>query len=104
VPFTGPLVPYAQLGFGWTWLDANVSRGPPVTGCWWHPWWGYICENYDQTYSSTEFSYGGSLGLRYELQGGSFLNLSFDYWELDSGSRRATPKLEGLRLQYGSRF
>ena len=100
----GPLVPYAQLGFGWTWLDSNVSSGPPVTGCWWHPWWGYICENYYQTYNSTEFSYGGALGLRYELQGGSFLNLSFDYWELDTGGSRANPKLESVRLQYGWRF
>jgi len=100
----GPLVPYAQLGFGWTWLDSNLSSGPPVTGCWWHPWWGYICENFYQTYNSTEFSYGGALGLRYELFGGSFIDLSFDYWELDTGSSRASPTLESWRLQYGWRF
>lgn len=100
----GALVPYAQLGFGWTWLDSNVASGPPVTGCWWHPWWGYICENFFQTYNSTEFSYGGAVGLRYDLQGGSFISLSFDYWELDTSGSRANPTLESLRLQYGWRF
>ncbi len=100
----GPLVPYVQLGFGWTWFDSNVADGPPVTGCWWHPLLGYICENFYQTYTSTEFSYGGALGMRYELRGGAFLNLSYDYWELDTGSRRANPSLESWRLQYGWRF
>jgi len=100
----GPLVPYAQLGFGWTFLDSNVADGPPQTGCWWHPWWGYICENFYRTYSSTEFSYGGALGLRYELLGNSFINVSYDYWELDTGGSRANPTLESWRLQYGWRF
>ena len=100
----GPLVPYAQLGIGWTWLDSNVASGPPVTGCWWHPWWGYICENFYQTYNSSEFSYGGALGLRYELRGGAFINLSYDYWELDTSGSRANPKLESFRLHYGWRF
>ncbi|MEE4164162.1 MAG: porin family protein [Woeseiaceae bacterium] len=100
----GPLVPYAQLGIGWTFLDSNVADGPPVTGCWWHPWWGYICENFYQTYSSTEFSYGGALGIRYELPGNSYINLSYDYWELDTGGSRANPSFDSWRLQYGWRF
>ena len=100
----GPLVPYVQLGIGWTFLDSNVADGPPQTGCWWHPWWGYICENFYRTYSSTEFSYGGALGIRYEMPGNSFLNLSYDYWELDTGGSRANPSLESWRLQYGWRF
>jgi opacity protein-like surface antigen len=100
----GPLVPYVQLGIGWTYLDSNVADGPPQTGCWWHPWWGYICENFYQTYDSTEFSYGGALGMRYEFAGNSFVNLSYDYWELDTGSSRADLSLDSWRLQYGWRF
>ncbi len=56
----GPFIPYAQLGIGWSSFDSNVADGPPQTGCWWHPWWGYICSNYYRTYGSTEFSYGVS--------------------------------------------
>ena len=100
----GPWVPYAQVGIGWSWFDSNVADGPPVTGCWWHPWWGYICQNFYQTYSSTEFSYGAGLGLRYEFAGNSFLNLSYDYWQLDTSGDRAEPVLESWGLQYGWRF
>ncbi len=101
----GPLVPYAQVGFGWTWFDSNVADGPPQTGCWWHPWWGYICSNFYQTYQSTEFSYGGAAGLKYNLPGNaSFINLSYDYWELDTGGDRANPSLTNWRLTYGWRF
>ena len=100
----GPFVPFLQLGFGWTNFDSNVADGPPVTGCWWHPWWGYICSNFFRTYSSTELTYGGALGLRYEMVGNSFINLSYDYWELDTSGDRATPALEQWRLTYGWRF
>lgn len=101
----GPFVPYAQVGFGWTWFDSNVADGPPQTGCWWHPWWGYICTNYYRTYNSTEFTYGGALGLKYMLPGNrSFVNLSYDYWLLDTGGDRADPELSNWRLTYGWRF
>jgi opacity protein-like surface antigen len=100
----GPFIPYAQLGIGWSSFDSNVADGPPQTGCWWHPWWGYICQNFYRTYSSTEFSYGGALGLRYEIAGNSFLNLSYDYWELDTSGDRAKPVLAAWRLQWGWRF
>ena len=100
----GPFIPYAQLGVGWTVIDSNVADGPPQTGCWWHPWWGYICNNFYQTYSSTEFSYGMAVGARYEFRGQSFVNLSYDYWELDTGGSRANPALSSVRLQYGWKF
>jgi opacity protein-like surface antigen len=100
----GPFVPYAQLGIGWSAFDSNVADGPPQTGCWWHPWWGYICSDFYRTYGSTQFSYGAALGARYEFAGGTFLNLSYDYWELDTGGSRAKPGLESIRLMYGWKF
>ena len=100
----GPFVPYVEAGFGWTYVDSNVASGPPQGFCWWHPWWGYICESFVNTFSSTEFSYGGGLGLRYEMVGGSFLKLSYNLWTLDTGSSRADPELETIRLEYGLRF
>ena len=36
--------------------------------------------------------------------GNSFINLSYDYWELDTGGSRANPTLDSWRLQYGWRF
>lgn len=100
----GPLTPYVDLGYGWTNVDSNVADGPPTTGCWWHPWYGYICSNYYDTFSSTETSWGGAVGLRYELRGGSFLKLSYNRWELDNGGNSEDISLESARLEYGWTF
>jgi opacity protein-like surface antigen len=72
----GPFTPFVEVGLGWTYMDSNVANGPPVTGCWWDPWWGYICSGFYQTFSGTDFSYGGSLGARYDIAGGSFIRAS----------------------------
>ena len=37
------ITPFVQAGIGWTKLDSNILSVPPVTGCWWGPWWGYVC-------------------------------------------------------------
>ena len=52
----GPLRPFIEVGIGWTYIDSNVADGPPVTGCYWHPWWGYICSNFYSTFSNTTFT------------------------------------------------
>ena len=100
----GPLVPYVEAGFGWTYIDSNVADSPPTGFCWYHPWWGYICESFVSTFSSTETSYGGALGIRYELRGNSFIKASYNLWKLDTGGDRADPQLESVRIEYGWRF
>ena len=100
----GPLVPYVEVGFGWTNVDSNVADGPPQSYCWWHPWWGYICESFVETFSSTETTYGGGIGLRYELPTNSFIKASYNNWTLDTGSGRVDPTLESYRLEFGWRF
>lgn len=100
----GPFVPYVEIGAGWTYIDSNVADGPPITGCWWHPWWGYICENFYSTFSETSTTYGGAVGFRYEMVGNSFLKLSYSLWQLDTGTESADPQLEAARLEWGWRF
>ena len=100
----GPLTPYVEAGIGWTYVDSNVADGPPSTGCWWHPWWGYICSSFWSTYDTTEFSYGGALGLRYIMRGGTMLKLSINHYELDTGGDRANPTLNAARLEFGWSF
>jgi opacity protein-like surface antigen len=100
----GPLIPFVDFGYGWTNFDSNVADGPPTTGCWWHPWWGYICENFYSTFSGTETSWGGGVGLRYNLRNQSFLKLSYNRWELDSGGNSDDFTMESARLEYGWSF
>ena len=40
---TGPFTPYVVGGVGWAWVDTNIASEPPQIGCWWHPWYGYVC-------------------------------------------------------------
>ena len=100
----GPFVPYIELGIGWTYLDSNVADGPPTTGCWWHPWYGPICTNYFDTYSGSDMTYGGGIGVRYEMRGGSFINLSYNSWIYDTDSDISDPSMDYARLEYGWSF
>jgi opacity protein-like surface antigen len=100
----GPLSPFVEAGIGWSYFDSNVADGPPVTGCWWHPWWGYICSNFYSTFSSTEFSYGAALGLRYVMRGGMTWKLSVNQYWLDVGNAGGDPELNAARLEVGWSF
>jgi opacity protein-like surface antigen len=100
----GPFTPFVEAGLGWTQLDSNVAKGPPVTGCWWHPYWGYVCSNYYRTFSGTDFSYGGSLGVRYAFRNGSFVRVDYSLYKLDIGGQSEDPQLDAVRLQYGWNF
>lgn len=96
--------PYVEGGIGWTQFDSNVADGPPLVGCWWHPWWGYICDGFYNTITETNFSYGGALGLRYRLRGGSVLKLSYNTYQLDGSSAEVDPTLSAVRLEMGWGF
>ncbi|MDH5226648.1 MAG: porin family protein, partial [Gammaproteobacteria bacterium] len=100
----GPFTPFVEAGFGWSQLDSNVAKGPPVTGCWWHPYWGYVCSNYYRTFSGTDFEYGGSLGMRYEFRGGSFIRADYSLYKLDVGGKTSSAQLDAFKLQYGWSF
>ena len=100
----GNFTPYVQLGLGWTNVDSNVADGPPSTGCWWDPWWGYVCANFWSTYNDTSFSWNAGLGLRYEFQNRMFLKGSVNRIFLDSNQDSADPKLDMWKLELGWMF
>ncbi len=101
---SSPLSPFVEAGIGWSFFDSNVADGPPITGCWWHPWWGYICSNFYSTFSSTEFSYGAALGLRYIMRGGMTMKLSVNQYWVDAGNAGGGPELNAARLEIGWSF
>jgi opacity protein-like surface antigen len=99
----GPFTPYLQLGGGWTYLDSNVASGPPVTGCWWDPLWGYVCSSYWSTYNDTSFSWGYGAGLRYELRNGMFIKGSVNRVEID-GVNGLDPSFDTIKAELGWMF
>jgi len=71
------LTPFVSAGAGWTKLDSNVLSAPPTTGCWWDPWWGYICFTDWETFDTTEFSYNLGVGLRWDISNALFTKAAY---------------------------
>ncbi len=100
----GPLTPYAELGFGWTEMDSNVADQPPITGCWWDPWWGYICNTYTSTFSKTRERLNGAIGLRWDMDNGMTLKGSYGLMQIDTGSGTEDADMNYYRFDLGWRF
>lgn len=96
----GAFTPYLQAGIGWTYLDSNVRDGPPSTGCWWDPWWGYICSNFYSTYNETNFSWNVGAGLRYEFGRGMFVRGGWEQMTIDGGGG-VDPGFDAFRFEFG---
>ena len=100
----GDITPYVEAGIGWTRVDSNIADGPPTTGCWWDPWWGYICAPFFSTYADTRTSYSGALGLRWDMTQEWTVRASFGLLELDTSSRTQDAQLDTYRVDFAWRF
>lgn len=94
--------PFIQAGAGMTTLDSNILSRPPTTGCWWDPWWGYICATEWKTFKTTEFSYNLGLGLRWDINNALFTRASYnkEFVSVKSGSL----SFDSLTLEIGLVF
>jgi len=100
----GAISPYIEAGIGYTNIDSNVADGPPVTGCWWDPWWGYICSNFYSTYSDTRFSYSGTLGVRWDINREYGLKVGYGLMTIDTKSQTEDPEFDMWRAELYWRF
>ena len=100
----GPFRPFVEAGFGWSYFDSNVADGDPIIGCWWHPYWGYICDGFYDTFDETAFTYGAGLGFKYQFAGDTFLKLSYNVWTLDGVGAAGDENISGARVEYGWNF
>ena len=100
---SGPVTPFIDVLAGWRYIDSNVANSPPVTGCWWDPWWGYVCRNYWSTYSDSSFSYGAGVGMRWDFNRDMFLKASYSLQKTDTGSS-GDPTFDVGRIEIGWRY
>jgi len=99
------LTPYIGSGIGWTWIDTNIPNGLPSTGCWWDPWWGYVCSTSYPTKTTDAFSYQATLGLRYEFDNDmTFLRLGYTSQWMDFDAAGGTPRFDVIVLDIGWMF
>ena len=92
-----------DFGIGWTNIDSNVTDGPPVTGCWWDPWWGYICAPFYSTYNDTNFSWNVGAGLRFDFSRTMFVRGGYEMTTID-GNSSADPTFDAFRIELGWKF
>jgi hypothetical protein len=76
------VTPYINGNIGWTMVDTNIVADY-YTGCWYDPWWGYICNGYTSTYGWDGLSYGGGVGLRFEPNEAVFFQVGYEVNWLD---------------------
>jgi len=95
--------PFVRASFGWTWVDSNIPSGPTEGVCWWDPWFGYICDTWQPTFSDTAFSYGVGAGVRFELTDRFFVEGSYNILWIDF-DKAGNSDFDGFRLNAGWMF
>ncbi len=96
--------PFIGAMAGWTFIDTNIASGPPETGCWWDPWWGYICADYLPTFTTTEFTYGANAGFRFDIKDNLFLRLTAAKTWLDYSRATNSTGFTNYRFDIGLMF
>ncbi|SMF00620.1 Outer membrane protein W [Alteromonadaceae bacterium Bs31] len=94
--------PYIEGGLGWATIDSNIASSPPVGGCWWHPWWGYVCDTWQSSYTDTSFSYELGAGLRLELNNRTFIRASVSRKWIDSDFASSQPEFYYAQIEIGA--
>ena len=102
--FEGPITPYVSAGIGWTFLDTNIPNGAPSTGCWWDPWYGYVCYSTYPTETRNSFSYQASLGIRWDFNYSTFARLNYTSQWQSWDSSNGTPRFDVIGLEIGWMF
>lgn len=100
----GPLTPFVSVSLGYVSVDTNIATGPPQLGCWWDPWYGYLCSTFVDTKTEDAFSYGLGVGGRWDFAPGWFGRISLEDRWINIDHASGTPDFRGLRLDVGRKF
>ena len=96
------ITPYVEGGLGWTYFDSNISDSAPITGCWWDPWWGYICVADWKTYEISQFTYNLGAGVRWDINNMLFTKASYvrEFISAENGSINLDTAVVELGLMF----
>jgi outer membrane protein assembly factor BamD len=101
---TGRWSPFVTAAVGWSSVNTDVNTGPPDVGCWWSPWYGYICTAWQKTKTESGFSYEAGLGLRYDINDTLAWNGSYRIKWVGFDNATGTPRYDGFQLNLGWKF
>lgn len=88
--------PFVSAGIGSTFIDTNIPNGFAQTGCWYDPWYGYVCDTYQPTKTQTAVSYTAGAGVRFEVNRVLSLQGSYNRVWLDYSN--SNPSIDGWRF------
>jgi hypothetical protein len=74
----GRITPYVSGSVGWLGINSNIAAGTDV-GCYWDPWYGYLCVPYTSTYGADCATWGLGIGLRAEITPTMFMRAGWDH-------------------------
>jgi opacity protein-like surface antigen len=100
----GPFTPFVTAGLGWSWWDTNVATEPPQTGCWWDPWWGYVCSTWQDTKTVDGLMYMAGVGARFDINDRFAIHASYraNWIELDKA--KGSPYVDEFNIMFGWKF
>lgn len=101
---SGTFSPFVTGAIGWSWVDTNIATGPPQTGCWWDPWWGYVCASFQDTKTLDGLTYQVGVGARYDFTDTVAVHGSYRLSWIDFDKAKGTPDFDGFQLSVGWKF
>ena len=96
----GKYTPYINGGLGWMHINTNIFAGW-TSGCWWYPYYGYVCGPVPLTYGANKTIYNLGIGGRFELSDSVYLRGGYERGWISSGAYDAT---DILRIDIGFMF
>jgi opacity protein-like surface antigen len=99
-----PLTPFLMGGIGYGFTDTDIPKGRPETGCWWDPWYGYVCGTVQPSKSINGFAFQVGLGARWDIMDEISLRLALERHWYDLGSSIGTTYVDQAKLGFTYRF
>ena len=96
----GDFTPFVQGGFGTTYVDTNIPNGTGGSTCYWDPYWGYVCGTYVPTKTSSNISYSGGVGARYDVNRQFSMQGSYNKFYIDAPQTSSTPSADVWRVDF----
>jgi opacity protein-like surface antigen len=95
---SGDFTPFVTGGFGTTYVDTGIPDGTGSGGCYYDPWWGYVC--YNDTKSSSNISYGAGIGARMDVSRGFAIEGSLNRNYIDANNASTKPSFDSVKFNF----
>jgi opacity protein-like surface antigen len=102
--FDSELTPFLVGGVGYSFIDTNIPHGRPETGCWWDPWYGYVCGSVQSSKTIDGVTFQVGAGARWDILDEISLRLAWERHWIDLGSHGGTPFVDQAKLGFTYRF